>query len=96
MKPSRSKRWTRDEIKAREWAAIAVQYHQWMEAKGGKIPFPDVCFCAGTPHKYGEAPDRTVHYRGLGAKREPVTCPVVSKKTHEARVKALGEAINAS
>lgn len=82
---------TRDELRAKEWAAIAVQYHRRMKSKGQPIPFPDVCFCNGFAHK------RSVVMNNNHAKRQVdvVPCPVISKKVHALRVKAIGEAINA-
>lgn len=73
---------TRDELRAKEWAEIAVQYHQKTAARGFG-PFPDLCFCHGVaPHDH----DPT----GLNP------CPVISAKTRAARVKAIGEAIGAT
>lgn len=76
---------TRREKLAAEWAQIAVQYHQRMQDRGEKIPFPEVCFCGGRPHKYKAMINETDSY----------DCPIVNKKTVEARMKALGEAIYA-
>jgi hypothetical protein len=87
---------TRDELKAREWADIAVQYHQKAEAKGIAIPFPDLCFCIGRPHKYGEAPNRELVTREGSKGLVETRCPVISRKTHALRVKMIGEAIGAT
>ncbi len=84
------------ESKAAEWAAIAVQFHQKAEAKGIKIPFPDLCFCIGRPHLWGAAPNRTLT-TALGVPIKEITthCPVVSPKTLAARHAALGALIHA-
>ena len=72
---------TRDELKAHEWAAIAVEFHAKAEARGHKIPFPDLCFCGSKSYGKGAHPHNNA------------SCPYVSKKTHALRVAALGRLI---
>ena len=84
------------EARAKQWAAIAVQYHQKAIGKGIDIPFPDLCFCIGHPHKHGEAPGRRLHFPDGSTKETQTTCPVINKKTQALRVKALGEALGAA
>ncbi len=69
---------TQDEEKAMEWAKTAVQFHEKAESRGLKTPFPELCACRGNFHKHDAAQG----------------CPVISTKTQEARMKALGEVLN--
>ncbi len=69
--------------RAIEWAQIAVQYHQRMQAKGQPIPFPEVCFCNGFAHKRNDVVGHDA----------AIACPALSAKTAALRMKALGEVL---